>query len=109
MDATTQYSYNYFFLLNRLLVDACGGVGGHGAPLFQELLEVLLAKLRDHPVVEVSFTFLIRTSILTPLHQQQQTVVSGFKDNVLLGTLNLIRTLVLYNKAYKIVIGPASA
>ena len=64
VDATTQHSYHYFSLLNRLLVDACNGTGNHSGGLFQDLLALLVAKLRNQPVVEVSVSHFLSSFVL---------------------------------------------
>eukprot|EP01087_Luapelamoeba_hula_P004813 TRINITY_DN1477_c2_g1_i2.p1 TRINITY_DN1477_c2_g1~~TRINITY_DN1477_c2_g1_i2.p1 ORF type:complete len:2138 (-),score=282.67 TRINITY_DN1477_c2_g1_i2:109-6522(-) len=74
---SSQMTYQYFDLLNKLITRDCESVPPASVGFFHNLIALLVQMLKKHPIVET-----------------QENVYAGFQDNVILGILKLLFTTV---------------
>jgi ubiquitin carboxyl-terminal hydrolase 34 len=86
---TTRTCAQYFELVNRLLQDACAGVGGASPRQFKALLVTCTEMIHRHPIVE------------TTAHPEVE-------DQVLIGLMQLVTTLVSKDHEFKTLAGLAT-
>ncbi len=84
-EATSTTCEQYFDLLNRLIKDSCSGKGGGSSNNFKDLLDLVITRIKERPLVE--------------------THRSGPEDGVLIGLLSIVKTLASQDPTFKLHLG----